>query len=196
LEILNYYKVKWLNQKEPLFIKEVQLPNSLVGWIVIDSIGTGYSSGGIRLGEKVTLEEVKLLANEMTLKRSFYNQPIGGAKAGIYCPYPSKDFSREETFKNFGNALKPLIESKIYSPGTDMGTTQDDIKHLFEGAGIKKVYDNDIIDSSYFTAISIFSALRALCLFNNLNLRGIRLGIQGLGKVGLKLLELASKHEV
>ncbi len=196
MEILNYNKTKWINRKEPLFIKEVKLPDNLIGWIVIDSIGTGYSSGGIRLGKKVSLEEVKLLANEMTLKRSFYNQPIGGAKAGIYCPHPSDNLSREEIFKNFGNALKPLIESKIYSPGTDMGTTQKDIKHLFEGAGINKVYDNDVIDSSFFTAISIFSALKALCLFNDLNLKGMRLGIQGLGKVGLKLLEFATKHEM
>lgn len=36
------------------------------------------------------MEEGKLLTKEMTLKRLFYKQIIGGPNAGIYCQYPLK----------------------------------------------------------------------------------------------------------
>jgi glutamate dehydrogenase (NAD(P)+) len=75
-----------------------------------------------------------------------------------------------------------------------MGTNQKDIENLYKGAGVSNDYDNDPIDSSYNTAITTFSAVKTLCYSKNLDLRGIRIGIQGLGKVGLNLLKLASEH--
>ncbi len=200
MDLTDLKKQKWVRSEEPIFIKQVQLPKDCVGWLVVDSIGSGITSGGIRLGEKVNLEEVKLLAKEMTLKRLFYKQTVGGAKAGIYCPNPLKNSDREEIFKKFGKVLKPLFDNKIYYPGTDLGTNQKDIDDLLSGAGIVADYgieDNqDYIDSSYYTAVSVFSVLKSIVTFKKIKLKNTRIGIQGLGKVGLKLLHLASEHGI
>ena len=88
MDLLKYKKQMWKKEEDPIYIKKIDLPKNSIGWIVIDSMGYGSATGGIRLGKNVNLEEVKQLANEMTLKFSFYNLPIGGAKAGICSPLP------------------------------------------------------------------------------------------------------------
>lgn len=60
-----------------------------------------------------------------------YNLPTGGAKAGIYSPLPINRTEREDIFLKLGKDMKPLLSSKIYYPGTDLGTNQGDIDHLF-----------------------------------------------------------------
>jgi len=194
MDLTEYKKQMWVKKEEPIFIKKVDLPKNSIGWLVIDSMGFGSSSGGIRIGKNVSLEEVKLLAKEMTLKYTFYNLPIGGAKAGIYCPSPLNMREKEEIFLAFGKSLKPLLRSRIYSAGPDMGTDQNDIDQLFKGAGIIDKHTKDTLDTSYYTAISVFSALKAISLFNGMKLKGARIGIQGLGKVGTHVLRLASDH--
>jgi glutamate dehydrogenase/leucine dehydrogenase len=140
----------------------------------------------------VNLEEVKLLANEMTLKYSFYNLRIGGAKAGICCPFPMTVKEKEEIFFNFGKSLKTLLRNRIYYAGTDIGTNQNDVHQLYKGAGMKQ--EKDPLDSSYYTAISVISALKTMSSFTGMALNGARIGIQGLGRVGTHVLRFASDH--
>ncbi|UCG37191.1 MAG: Glu/Leu/Phe/Val dehydrogenase, partial [Candidatus Bathyarchaeota archaeon] len=49
------------------------------GYLVIDSTIEGKSCGGIRESQSVTLDEVKKLARNMTLKYGFLRIPMGGA---------------------------------------------------------------------------------------------------------------------
>jgi glutamate dehydrogenase (NAD(P)+) len=189
---LNDYKSQLYAKKEdPILIKEVALPKDCVGWLVIDSLKAGRSAGGVRTGENVTLAEVKLLASDMTLKYSFYNVRHGGAKAGIYCPDLITKKEREDLFFNFGKGLKSLLHEKVFNPGTDMGTDRKDIEQIFKGAGINVKPDNEFIDSSYYTGVSVFAALKAAAAFKGIELKGARIGIQGLGKVGMNILRLA-----
>ena len=194
MELFEYKKQKYVKKSEPIFIKRVDLPKNSTAWLVIDSMGFGSSSGGIRIGKKVSLEEVKLLANEMTLKYSFYNFPMGGAKAGICCPFPITVKEKQEIFFNFGKSLKTLLRNRIYFAGTDIGTNQNDIHQLYKGADIIKKQEKDSIDSSYYTAISVISALKAMSSSTGMALNGARIGIQGLGKVGTHVLRIASDH--
>lgn len=181
----------YVKKDDPIFIKEVALPKDCVGWLVIDSLKAGISEGGIRIGNNVTLAEIKLLASDMTLKYSFYNVRAGGAKAGICCPDLITRREREDLFFNFGKGLKNLLCEKIFNPGTDMGTDPNDIEQIFKGAGINRNPDNEFIDSSYYTGISVFAALKAVAAFKSIELKGARIGIQGLGKVGMNILRLA-----
>ena len=162
MELIEYKKQKYVKKNEPIFIRKIDLPKNCTGWLVIDSIGFGSACGGIRIGRNVSLKEVKLLANEMTLKYSFYNLSNGGAKAGICCPFRVSNKEREEIFYNFGKSLSALLCNRIYIPGTDMGTTKNDIDQLRNGAGLKKRKEKTSLDSSYSTSISIISALRAI----------------------------------
>jgi glutamate dehydrogenase/leucine dehydrogenase len=196
MNVFEHKKQEWVNREEPIFIKKIDLSKNTTGWLVIDSIGSGVAVGGIRLGKNVSLEEVKQLAAEMTLKFSFYNRPIGGAKAGIRCPSQLNIKEREDIFYNFGKSLHTLLSNSVYIPGTDMGTHKTDIEQLFNGAGMVIEVDQDPIDSSYYTAVSVFSALKAVTFFKEMELKEARLGIQGLGNVGLKLLQIASEHGI
>lgn len=55
-------------------------------------------------------------------------------------------------------------------------------------------YNHDYINSSYYTAISVFSVLKSIASFRKLEIKDTRIGIQGLGKVGFNLLHLATEH--
>ena len=187
-------KSMWIKKTEgPLLVKEVDLRGNNQGWLVIDSLGNGQASGGVRLGNGVTLGEVEALAAEMTLKFSFLNLPLGGAKAGIYCTSPMSDRERAKLFFCFGKGLGPILREKTFLPGTDMGTYPEDIGHLFKGAGLVK-NNQELLDSGFYTAVSVFSALKATSSILGVSPSGARIGIQGLGKVGLKLFYLAYKH--
>src|SRR5699024_12065219 len=56
------------------------------GYLVVDEIRQGLCPGGIRMREGVTKEEVKRLAEIMTVKMASLGQAIGGAKGGIDFP--------------------------------------------------------------------------------------------------------------
>lgn len=187
--------MRWIKKvDEPILVKEVELQGNNMGWLVIDSLGNGQAVGGVRLGEYVTLEEVKNLAAEMTRKFSFLNLPIGGAKAGICCSPLLSEWERKDLFFRFGNGLGSLLREEIYLPGTDMGTFPGDIDWLFQGADVARRSQGNSLDSGYYTAVSVFSALQAISSVFGIPLSGARIGIEGLGKVGLRLFHLACEH--
>jgi len=187
-------KLRWTKKAdEPILIKELDLHGSNRGWLVIDSLGSGRAVGGVRMGVGVTLDEVRELAAEMTLKFSFLNLPTGGAKAGIRTPSPVSGREREALFLGLGEALEPLLRAGVYLPGTDMGTYPRDLDNLLRGAGMREKKQGATLDSGYYTAVSVFSAVEAALAFLGIPMSGARIGIQGLGKVGRRLVQLASE---
>ena len=195
MDLAEFKDRRWIKKPDrPLLAKTVNLPGDSKGWLVIDSLGNGQAQGGIRLSDQTTLEEVQDLAAEMTLKLSFLGLPSGGAKSGIRCSIPLSKEEREKLFFSFGQAFKPLIAERVYLPGTDLGSYPDDIDCLRRGAGIAQEGQLNRLDSGIHTAVSVFSALQATCSHKGLALSDLHLGIQGLGKVGLPLLELAARH--
>jgi len=185
----------WIKKvDEPILVKEVELQGNNMGWLVIDSLGDGKAIGGVRLGKSVTLDEVKALAAEMTRKFSFLSLPIGGAKAGIRCSNPLSELERKDNLFRFGKGLGSLLREEVYLPGTDMGTVPADIDWLFQGADVARRSQGSSLDSGYYTAVSVFSALQGVSSVLGIPLSGARIGIQGLGKVGLRLFHIACEH--
>jgi glutamate dehydrogenase (NAD(P)+) len=110
------------------------------GYVVIDTVSRGVAGGGLRMRSGVTLDEVRDLAQAMTLKESVvYTDgdryiPLGGAKAGIDCdPY---DPRAREVLGRFGRAMKPLIQT-LFATGEDFGVRQDVIDEVFADEGIR-----------------------------------------------------------
>jgi glutamate dehydrogenase (NAD(P)+) len=110
------------------------------GYVVIDTVSRGVAGGGLRMRDGVTLNEVRDLAQAMTLKEAVvYTEgdryvPLGGAKGGIDCdPY---DPRAREVLARFGRATKPLIES-LFATGEDFGVRQDVIDEVFAEEGIR-----------------------------------------------------------
>jgi glutamate dehydrogenase (NAD(P)+) len=110
------------------------------GYVVIDTLSRGVAGGGLRMRDGVTVDEVRDLAQAMTLKEAVvYTEgdryiPLGGAKAGIDCdPY---DPRAREVLGRFGRAMRPLIQS-LFATGEDFGVRQDVIDEVFADEGIR-----------------------------------------------------------
>jgi len=178
-------------RNKKLFIVTVSEPE-VEGWIVIDSIGKYGSCGGVRLYPDVSLDEVSALAKAMTLKYSFHNIPLGGAKAAIKIGFDVPIEQKKAKLRLFGKCISPLIWNKIYTPWTDMNSSDEDIAEIYAGAGVK--YHSRPGDPSYFTALSTFSAVCAYAEFYNIQPAECSITIEGLGNVGKYLAsELAEK---
>ncbi|MFI6284001.1 Glu/Leu/Phe/Val dehydrogenase dimerization domain-containing protein [Streptomyces sp. NPDC051018] len=109
------------------------------GHVVVDRLVRGVSSGGLRMREGCTLDEVRGLARGMTMKEALhYNPdgkyiPLGGAKGGIDCD--PRDPRAYGVLVRFLRAVRPYIEA-MWTTGEDLGLTQDTVDRAAAEAGL------------------------------------------------------------
>lgn len=99
----------------------------LKGFLVIDRLVRGVSSGGLRMREGCTLAEVRGLATCMTLKEALYYSPdnryvpLGGAKGGIDCnPH---DPRMRGVLTRYIEGIRTILETH-WTTGEDLGIQQ------------------------------------------------------------------------
>jgi glutamate dehydrogenase (NAD(P)+) len=145
----------------------------------IDSIVDNTSSGGVRIAEEVSHEEVAALAREMTLKYALYRLPRGGAKTGVSIPGQVSRKEKTRILNELGRKLGPIIRTGVYYPGMDMNCGPDDLRAIYAGAGLPV---GRMTDTSYFTAMSVESALKAW--YDELGRQGaVTVAVEGFGRV-------------
>ncbi|MEV8311408.1 Glu/Leu/Phe/Val dehydrogenase dimerization domain-containing protein [Streptomyces flavidovirens] len=109
------------------------------GFLVVDRLVRGVSSGGLRMREGCTLDEVAGLARGMTMKEALhYNAegryiPLGGAKGGIDCD--PQDPEAYGILVRYLRAMRPHIEN-FWTTGEDLGLTQDIVDKAAAEAGL------------------------------------------------------------
>ncbi|MEO3974708.1 Glu/Leu/Phe/Val dehydrogenase dimerization domain-containing protein [Streptomyces sp. CAU 1734] len=109
------------------------------GHLVVDRLVRGVSSGGLRMREGCTLDEVAGLARGMTMKEALhYNPdgrylPLGGAKGGIDCD--PRDPRAYGILVRYLRAMRPYIES-MWTTGEDLGLSQDTVDRAMAEAGL------------------------------------------------------------
>ncbi|MEU8484150.1 Glu/Leu/Phe/Val dehydrogenase dimerization domain-containing protein [Streptomyces sp. NPDC048641] len=109
------------------------------GYLVVDRLVRGVSSGGLRMRQGCTLDEVAGLARGMTMKEALhYNPqgryiPLGGAKGGIDCD--PQDPEAYGVLVRYLRAMRPYIES-FWTTGEDLGLTQDLVDKAADEAGL------------------------------------------------------------
>ncbi|MEJ8638695.1 Glu/Leu/Phe/Val dehydrogenase dimerization domain-containing protein [Streptomyces sp. MS2.AVA.5] len=109
------------------------------GHLVIDRLVRGVSSGGLRMREGCTLDEVAGLARGMTMKEALhYNPdgkyiPLGGAKGGIDCD--PQDPRAYGILVRYLRAVRPYVET-MWTTGEDLGLTQDIVDRAAAEAGL------------------------------------------------------------
>lgn len=109
-----------------------------VGYVVIDRLLRGVSSGGLRMRAGCSLEEVRGLAQAMTKKESIHLRegmayiPVGGAKGGI--DFDPRDPDAAGVLERFLDSLTPILRS-YWAVGEDLGVRQDVIDEIFERRG-------------------------------------------------------------
>lgn len=109
------------------------------GYLVVDRLVRGVSSGGLRMRAGCTADEVAGLARGMTMKEALhYNPagryiPLGGAKGGIDCDPRSPE--AYGVLVRYLRAMRPYIE-RFWTMGEDLGLTQDLVDRAASEAGL------------------------------------------------------------
>jgi glutamate dehydrogenase (NAD(P)+) len=105
------------------------------GYVVIDGLVRGVSSGGLRMRSGCTLDEVRGLARAMTKKEAVHLKngqryiPVGGGKGGIDFDPHHPDAAN--VLERFLVDLQPII-STVWATGEDLGVRQSVIDEIFE----------------------------------------------------------------
>lgn len=176
---------------EPQLVCTVTEGARVLGYVVIDSFVRGRSCGGLRMLPDIDEAEMRGLARAMTLKYGFLGIAQGGAKAGVRGDPEAPLEERRRRLGEFGRAIAPLLLSRTFVPGTDMGTDNADIAWLLAAAG-RRVTPCDLrgTQSGYYTALSVTLSARQAAKHIGLELSGCRVAIEGLGRVGSPLATL------
>lgn len=162
--------------------------------IAIHDTTLGPALGGCRMrpyaSEEEALEDALRLSKGMTYKCASADVDFGGGKAVIIGD-PVNDKS-PELFRAFGRFVESL-HGRFYT-GTDMGTLPDDFVHAAKECnrivGLAEEHGGSG-DSSIPTAYGVLQGIKATVLFlwDDESLQGKTFTVQGLGKVGLKIVE-------
>ncbi len=157
--------------------------------IAIHDTTLGPSGGGCRMypyaSEADALRDALRLSRAMTYKFALADLGYGGAK-GVIIGDPARDKS-EALFRAFGRAVDNL--GGRYTTGEDVGTTLDDMavirKETRHVAGIR----DGSGDTSPPTAHGVLQGIRAAVRhrLGRDGLAGVRVAVQGLGNVGMRL---------
>lgn len=109
-----------------------------VGYVVIDRLLRGVSSGGLRMRAGCTIDEVRGLAAAMTRKEAIHFEqgmhyvPVGGAKGGIN--FDPADPEAPKVIERFLDSLSPILRS-YWAVGEDFGVQQDVIDEIYARRG-------------------------------------------------------------
>lgn len=172
----------------PLFHVSFAGSNGLEGHVVIDSLINGTSSGGVRIAPDLALDEVRMLAREMTLKYAFCGLPRGGAKCGVRIPDGLSREKRVAALEDVGRRISAIIRAGIYYPGMDMNCGQEELRAIYLGAGFSL---GGMTDTSLFTGIFVVEAVRACAdiLFQRTT-APLTIAVEGFGKVAAHLARM------
>lgn len=167
----------------------------------------GPYKGGIRYHQDVNLDQIKMLAFEMTLKNALVDLPFGGAKGGI-CIDTSK-FSKTELkdiSKKYIRMIYMDIGEDIDIPAPDVGTNSEIIGWMLKeyeklvGRVSRAVITGKPlnIDGSKLrkqaTGIGGFLVLDKILKELKLKNKNLRIIVQGFGNVGTYFSFFAYKN--
>lgn len=157
--------------------------------IAIHDTTLGPALGGCRMlpytSEEAALTDVLRLSEGMTYKSAAAGLDFGGGKAVIIGD-PAADKS-EALFRALGRFIDTLHGR--YRTGEDVGTSEDDfVQSLRETrylVGLPTAYGGSG-DTGDNTALGVIQAIQAALMhrFGSASLKGRRVAVQGLGKVG------------
>ena len=166
-------------------ISIVDEESNLRGYLAIDSTVNGCCCGGIRMAPDLSPATLAELARVMTLKYGFLGLPMGGAKAGIVAEPEMPIDKKQELLKNFAQALRPLLQTRNYIPGEDLGTSGDDIRFMFTSNRLKVPRRSVPFQlSGFYTGLTVFSAAISAARHVGLDLNRASVAIEGFGSVG------------
>lgn len=109
------------------------------GYLVIDRLVRGVCSGGLRMRDGCTLDEVRGLATAMSLKEGLHYRPenryvpLGGAKGGI--DFDPRDPEAQGVLTRYLQGIRSLLE-RHWATGEDLGLRQSMIDEAVADLGL------------------------------------------------------------
>ncbi len=158
---------------------------------VHDSAPFGMAGGGTRMWpyahEQEAIDAALRLSRAMTYKLVLANLPAGGAKAVILAD-PRKD-KNEALLLAFGRAVHRL--NGRFIAGTDVGTNDADLAVVAKATPYVSQKQGEGKDTALATAHGVHLAMKwaASKRLGKGSLEGVRVAIQGVGRVGSLLAE-------
>ena len=165
------------------------------GYVVIDSLVRGIASGGLRLREGCTLDEVRGLARGMARKEALVYQPtdryvpLGGAKGGI--DVHPHDPDAPAVLRRFLAAVLPIVREQ-WNTGEDFGLRQETLDEIAAELGLPST-----IEAAFAKVDDEAAARDRLCRAFEVRVDGIGLGdlVGGYG-VAEASLAIAARHGI
>ncbi len=167
------------------------------GWRVHHDVSRGPGKGGIRFHQSVTVNEVKALAAEMTLKCAVVDIPFGGAKGGVQVdPRLLSDFELERLTRRYTIDVASLLGPDRDVPAPDVNTDARvmawlmDTISMFRGEAVtgivtgKPVAIGGSLGHVGATSQGVLICCRAIFHELGMPMAGARAIVQGHGKVG------------
>lgn len=169
----------------PAIYEITDVSAGLTGWLAVDSTISNHCCGGLRMAPDVSAAELMDLAKAMTLKYGFLGLPHGGAKAGIVCDENATREKRLSLLEAFGIKIRGLLAGRLYSTGPDMGTNNEDIRHMLRAAGIRIPRRTLAGErSGWYTSLTVLASAQVAAVKQGLDLSKATAAIEGFGKVG------------
>lgn len=175
-------------------------PTGLKAIIAVHNTVLGPALGGTRMWNYITEEEALTdalrLSRGMTLKAAISNMDLGGGKAVIIGD--ASTIKTEALMRKFGQFVDTLggryvTAEDVNMSETDMENIAKETKYvtgLSEEAGGSG-------DPSPYTAYGAYQGMKAACkkAYGDTNLEGKKVVVQGVGHVGMYLLEYLKKEK-
>jgi leucine dehydrogenase len=168
----------------------VEQATGLRAVIAIHNSGAGPAVGGCRYlaypdDESAMVDAIRL-AQGMSYKAALAGLPIGGGMAVIVRGAHVEN--RAQLFESFGRFIQGL--DGRYITAIDSGTSSIDMDCIAQATQYVTSTTADG-DPGPHTALGIFAGIRttAMARLGTADLHGLRVGVQGLGKVGYALAE-------
>jgi glutamate dehydrogenase (NAD(P)+) len=148
-------------------------------FVVFDLDDAPYTAGGTRLAPDVSEREGTLLARAMTYKFAVLGRPIGGAKGLVR----SDAERRAAAMARYCEEIRPLIESRRFLTGPDLGTYEADFAPLRDSDWEPHVLNSNVDGVAFEDLLTGFGvAVAADAAVGGLD--GRTVAVEGFGKVG------------
>jgi glutamate dehydrogenase (NAD(P)+) len=157
--------------------------------VVIDTKQFPHAGGGLRMLPDVSVGEVALLARAMTYKFAWLDLNIAGGKGGIWFDPVTQD--RDAVLAAFGREAAPLLQSREFMFGVDMGTSTEDMDTIRaaagmppESGGLAARRRDGLTMEELVTGYGVVKATGKALEIAGRSLDGATIALEGLGKVG------------
>ena len=167
------------------------------GYRVQHTLAMGPTKGGVRYAPGVSLGECAALAMWMTYKCALLGLPFGGAKGGVRCdPNRLSGDELERLTRRYAAEILPLIGPDRDVPAPDMATGEREMAWIMDtysqqvGYPVPEVVTGKPVvlggtaGRRAATGLGAVFCIEAALEHLGMDLRGLRIVIQGLGNVG------------